>query len=386
MLFILLIKIGVMQNYFEQTEFGGAIDNRSLQLSFIETIYNVLINLVSPFVQIMMIYLNPRWALLISVVLCTLGLTLAGSSTEIWHLYLTHGVLYGAGSSMIFYLAFTIIPKWFDKHRNIALGIVSCGSSIGGLVTPLIMEPLNTHLGYGWCYRITGFICLFVGIVSFGIFRNKARSESEVITKLKDIFDFGIVKDWRFLLWCLIEILFESAYNVPYYFLPSYATYCGLTSSQGATILSVCSGSNALGRLVAGGLADYIGQVNIIIVYSIFTGLSSLILWPQVTTFEGLISFAIIFGFFGGAFITLTPSITVLITGLEKLDTGLSVYLIITSCSLFGPNYAQLIEAGVQGLQPFQSYTIFTGTGYLAGAALLISLKFILGGTPLSRM
>ncbi|KAI8972721.1 hypothetical protein BDB01DRAFT_808992 [Pilobolus umbonatus] len=134
------------------------------------------------------------------------------------------------------------------------------------------------------------------------------------------------------------------------------------------------------------GLADYIGQVNIIIAYSIFTGLSSLILWPQVTTFEGLISFAIIFGFFGGAFITLTPSITVLITGLEKLDTGLSVYLIITSCSLFGPNYAQLIEAGVQGLQPFQSYTIFTGTGYLAGAALLISLKFILGGTPLSRM
>lgn len=39
---------------------------------------------------------------------------------------------------------------WFVKNRGIALGIISSGISIGGLVMPLIMEPLNTMLGAGW--------------------------------------------------------------------------------------------------------------------------------------------------------------------------------------------------------------------------------------------
>ena len=39
---------------------------------------------------------------------------------------------------------------WFVNHRGLALGILSSGISIGGLVMPLIMEPLNTKLGAEW--------------------------------------------------------------------------------------------------------------------------------------------------------------------------------------------------------------------------------------------
>lgn len=84
-------------------------------------------------------------------------------------MYLTHGVIYGIGSSILFYvriyfvtcdiaitkknffqIALSVVPLWFVKNRGIALGIISSGISIGGLVMPLIMEPLNTKLGAAW--------------------------------------------------------------------------------------------------------------------------------------------------------------------------------------------------------------------------------------------
>jgi hypothetical protein len=52
--------------------------------------------------------------------------------------------------------------------------------------------------------------------------------------------------------------------------------------------------------------ADYLGHVNIIILYSIISGLANLVLWSYAKTFGSVIAFSIVFGFFGGAFITLS--------------------------------------------------------------------------------
>jgi nitrate/nitrite transporter NarK len=44
----------------------------------------------------------------------------------------------------------SIVPLWFVKNQGIALGIVSSGISVGGLVLPLVMEPINSDLGAAW--------------------------------------------------------------------------------------------------------------------------------------------------------------------------------------------------------------------------------------------
>lgn len=53
-------------------------------------------------------------------------------------------------------------------------------------------------------------------------------------------------------------------------------------------------------------VADYVGHVNIVIVYTIISGISCLLLWVYANTFGTLMAFATVFGFFGGAFITLS--------------------------------------------------------------------------------
>lgn len=50
----------------------------------------------------------------------------------------------------ILQIALSVVPLWFVKNRGAALGILSSGISIGGLVMPLIIEPLNTNVGAPW--------------------------------------------------------------------------------------------------------------------------------------------------------------------------------------------------------------------------------------------
>jgi hypothetical protein len=72
--------------------------------------------------------------------------------------------------------------------------------------------------------------------------------------------------------------------------------------------------------------------------------------------------------------LTLAPSVTLLVTGEEKFESGLSVFLVLTVVSMFGPNLAGAIEI-VSTAKPYESYKYFTGACYLAGAVLLFIFK-----------
>lgn len=122
-------------------------------------------------------------------------------------------------------------------------------------------------------------ICFVIGVVSCLLLQDKRPSKGNQKDKstdnklfFKEMFDFSIARNWRFLLWVLTDTLLEAGYNVPYFFLPckccsyiwaninltlwymltAYATYLGLSTSQGATILSTSYGMNAVGRLITG--------------------------------------------------------------------------------------------------------------------------------------
>ncbi|KAG1147337.1 hypothetical protein G6F36_014937 [Rhizopus arrhizus] len=82
------------------------------QSCFAQTIYNILINVLSPLSQLILSTLGSRNTLLVSVVISSLGLLLASFSTEVWHLYLTHGVVYGTGVSIMFYVGSRNTSLW----------------------------------------------------------------------------------------------------------------------------------------------------------------------------------------------------------------------------------------------------------------------------------
>src|SRR5271156_6319583 len=59
-----------------------------------------------------------------------------------------------------FFPSVACLSHWFRRKRALAMGIVYSGSSIGGVVWPILMSHLlnNPSIGFKWSLRIAGFI------------------------------------------------------------------------------------------------------------------------------------------------------------------------------------------------------------------------------------
>jgi len=91
---------------------------------------------------------STRRVVLVGAVLLGAGLVLSSHVQHVWQLYLTFGLLVGAGVSA-FYVPLTVLAiKWFAAQRGMAAAVVSAGNGLGILA----LAPLTRWLisAYDW--------------------------------------------------------------------------------------------------------------------------------------------------------------------------------------------------------------------------------------------
>lgn len=77
------------------------------------------------------------------------GLLIAASAQNLLTLHLAYGVLIGGIGQGAFFSPLTAaVSQWFDRHRALAIAIVACGQSVGGLTLPPLMR-WGAH-AFGW--------------------------------------------------------------------------------------------------------------------------------------------------------------------------------------------------------------------------------------------
>lgn len=125
------------------------------------------------------------------------------------------------------------------------------------------------------------------------------------------------------------------------------------------------------GRLIPALLADrYFGPFNTLIPAVFLSGLL-LFIWIAVSTYNGLIAFVIVYGFWANAVQTLFPStLSSLTTDMSKMGTRIGMnFTIVSIACLTGPPIAgALIQVGKGKFlyaQLFGGTTMFVGTAVL---------------------
>lgn len=89
-----------------------------------------------------------------------LGLLLASHAHEPWHFYLVYGALVGAIGQGTFFSPITAtVSLWFDRNRALAMAIVLCGQSVGGLTLPVILRISAVELGWREAITIYAWVC-----------------------------------------------------------------------------------------------------------------------------------------------------------------------------------------------------------------------------------
>jgi len=79
--------------------------------------------------------------------------------------------------------ALNAIAGWFDKKRGIAYGILSTGSSIGGIVFPIMSSRLIPSVGFGWTMRIAAFLILFLLILASLTVKSRFPPNRQVVAR-----------------------------------------------------------------------------------------------------------------------------------------------------------------------------------------------------------
>jgi MFS family permease len=69
--------------------------------------------------------------------------------------------------------AIAAVGTWFKRHRALAFGTMVAGSSIGGVILPIMVQHLIVKIGFGWAMRSTAFLLL--GLLVFGNIAVKSR-------------------------------------------------------------------------------------------------------------------------------------------------------------------------------------------------------------------
>lgn len=217
-----------------------------------------------------------------------------------WHFMLVQGVVMGSIMGFLQFPAIAAVAQFFDKKRGAALGIAISGSSIGGIIIPILVSKMlnGTSLGFAWTVRITGFI--MIPFLGFAI----ATIRTRVPPRATALLPMEALKD-RKLIGMAISIFFTFAgMFMPLFFLPTYATMIRhMDPTLAGYLLAILNAASTFGRIIPGALADKYGRFNVYSGGCIVTGI--VIFFMNFTNnTAGIVVYCIVVGFATGTLIS----------------------------------------------------------------------------------
>ena len=97
----------------------------------------------------------------------------ASFASQIWHLYLSQGVLVGIGVGCLYIPSLPVLSQWFASRRSLANGISAAGSGIGGLIFSFAIGAMIDNLCLPWFLRIIGIIVLSMNSLATALIRDR---------------------------------------------------------------------------------------------------------------------------------------------------------------------------------------------------------------------
>jgi OFA family oxalate/formate antiporter-like MFS transporter len=215
---------------------------------------------------------GPRIVALTAGVLYGLGIFLAGfAEGSLTLLYLTYGLIAGAGIGLGYIVPVATLIKWFPDKRGFITGIAVAGFGGGAFVTALIAKRLVSSVGAFQTFTILGIIYLVMVAGAALFMRNPPEGyrppgwepdEAQGAETSGVDYDLGgALKTWQwFALWALLFLNVTAGIAIITEAAPMAETISGVSAVVAASLVSIISVGNALGRFFWAYLSDAIGR------------------------------------------------------------------------------------------------------------------------------
>lgn len=271
-----------------------------------------------------------------------LGLMMTSLCTAYWQLILAQGVCVGLGSGCLFLTCIAILPTYFVRYRALAIGVAASGSSVAGVIYPIVFHSLQPKIGFSWAVRVVGFMALFTCGISCATIRVRVvKPKKEKAPKAGFYHDtnnkktgiprftamFTLPKAYRamfhdppFNLFNFSSFFGVTGQYIPFFYIEQYATSHNLAIPFYS--LTLLNTGSVFGRIIPGLVATKVHPLSVL---GVCTSIAAILAYCWIATADsspGLIVFCLLYGFFSGAFVSLQPTCVASIAVTSAKVTG----------------------------------------------------------------
>jgi MFS family permease len=306
-----------------------------------------------------------RCLIVTGTVLIPLGFFMTSICTTYWQTLLAQGVCIGLGNGCLFVPGLAILPQYFTTKNALATGIAATGTSVGGIVLPIVWTNLVEQVGFAWATRALGFITLAALVTSLAVMKPRLTPKAR-----RRLFDLSALKELPYLFYSVGSFFAFVGYIVPTVYLEAFAIETGITGqSFGFYLLAIMNGASIAGRVIPTIFAFYFGPLNSMAVIEILAG-GLTFAWIAITTsLPGTIIYAVLYGFLSGGFAALLPvGVFTLTPDLRTMGTRMGQVMFIGA-------FGVLIGAPVSGAIQ-TSAASWVGLKSFAGGVMVLAAGF----------
>ena len=285
-------------------------------ISFVISVNIALYGLIGPFSAAAMQSYGIRRMILGAMGLLAIGTLLSTFMTLPWHMMLAWGVIVGAGSGVVANtLAATIVGRWFETRRGLAMGILTASAATGQMVFLPLMAYMVDHVGWrSVALMVSGVAALAIPVIAlllpekpadigmrrYGQIDDTAHSTmtgaNPFVAAISALKKAIRIKDF----WLLFFSFFVCGMSTNGYIGAHFIAMCsdyGILAVGGASILATMGVLDLVGTTLSGWLSDRYNARVLLFWYYGLRGIA-LIFLPQAfgISYFGLPIFAIIYG------------------------------------------------------------------------------------------
>lgn len=316
-----------------------------------------------------------RIVVVIGAVLLGLALVLASRAQSLLAFQLGYGVLVGLAASTFFAPMIALTTSWFDRHRSLAVSLVSAGMG----VAPMTISPFARWLISAYDWRTAMFA---IGISAWALLlpavlvvrqppeapRDSSSAQAEGET---DLSVWQALRSPQFLVLGLTFFACCAAHSGPIFHMVSYAMLCGVAPMAAVTIYSVEGLTGLGGRILFGVLGDRLGAKPVLVAGLLVQAA----VIPAYLAAAGLGQFYALAVIFGATYGGTMPLYAVLARDYFGPRIMGTVFGAATMLSALGMSFGPL--AGGMAFDAFGSYSwMFIGSAIVGLGAAGMALAF----------
>ncbi|KII88757.1 hypothetical protein PLICRDRAFT_176302 [Plicaturopsis crispa FD-325 SS-3] len=315
-------------------------------------------------------YMRP--IMLVGSIWTVFCLMMTSLATTYWEILLAQGFGLGLGLGMLFIPAISCISHFFRAKRSLANGLLASGSSLGGIVFPIMLNNMiaNPNIGFEWAVRATGFLVLALLIGANLLLKTRLPPH-----KVGPIIDFSVFKDVNYSIFVVGSWFILFGLYLPFFYLQEYAIIKGVDQGLAFYTLAILNAASVFGRTIPNYLADKWGTLNILFLACLVSGVL-IFVFLVLQSAASFIVFAIFFGFFSGTYVsTIAPCVAALTTDMRTIGLRVSMFF---GCQGFAALFGTPINGALVSRQngSFTGAVCFSGISVFLGCAILAVCRY----------